>query len=82
MTVTTVAGIGPFIVTSQNTASNLTEGAPATITWNVANTTNSPVNCANVNILLSYDGGLTYPATLATSTANDGSETVTLPLHR
>ena len=80
MTVTTVAGIGPFIITSQNTATNLTEGAPATITWNVANTTNSPVSCANVNILLSYDGGLTYPVTLATSTANDGSETVTLPL--
>lgn len=80
MTVTTVAGIGPFIITSQNTASNLTEGAPATITWNVANTTNSPVNCASVNILLSYDGGLTYPVTLATGTANDGTETVTLPL--
>ncbi|MBK7008507.1 MAG: propanediol utilization protein [Saprospiraceae bacterium] len=80
MTVTTVAGIGPFIITSQNTASNLTEGAPATITWNVANTTNSPVNCASVNIILSYDGGLTYPVTLATGTANDGTETVTLPL--
>ncbi len=80
MTVTTVAGIGPFIITSQNTATNLTEGAPATITWNVANTTNSPVNCASVNILLSYDGGLTYPVTLATGTANDGTETVTLPL--
>ncbi|MBK7220325.1 MAG: hypothetical protein IPH94_02985 [Saprospiraceae bacterium] len=80
MTVTTIAGIGPFIITSQNTATNLTEGAPATITWNVANTTNSPVNCASVNIILSYDGGLTYPVTLATGTANDGTETVTLPL--
>lgn len=80
VTFTNSNGIGAFSVTSQNTATNLTEGAPATITWNVANTTNAPVSCANVNILLSYDGGLTYPVTLATSTANDGSETVTLPL--
>ena len=58
MTVTTVAGIGPFTVTSQNTTSSWTEGQTATVTWNVANTTNSPVSCANVNILLSYDGGL------------------------
>jgi len=80
MTVTTVAGIGPFTVTSQNTASSWTEGQTATVTWNVANTTNSPVSCANVNILLSYDGGLTYPVTLITNTANDGSEVVNVPL--
>ena len=80
MTVTTVAGIGPFTVTSQNTASSWTEGQTATVTWNVANTTNSPVSCANVNILLSYDGGLTYPVTLISNTANDGSEVVNVPL--
>ena len=80
MTVTTVAGIGPFTVTSQNTTSSWTEGQTATVTWNVANTTNSPVSCANVNILLSYDGGLTYPVTLISNTANDGSEVVNVPL--
>ncbi len=32
-----------------------------------------------MNILLSSDGGLTYPTTLAAATANDGSEAVVLP---
>ena len=80
MSVTTVVGIGPFTVTSQNTASSWTEGQTATVTWNVANTTNAPVSCANVNILLSYDGGLTYPVTLISNTANDGTEVVNVPL--
>ncbi|MBK8701734.1 MAG: proprotein convertase P-domain-containing protein [Saprospiraceae bacterium] len=80
MTVTTVAGIGPFTVTSQNSASSWTEGQQATIMWNVANTTNSPVSCANVDIYLSYDGGLTYPVTLVSGTPNDGNETITVPL--
>lgn len=80
MTVSTVAGIGPFIITSQNSASTWTEGQTATVTWNVANTTTAPVSCANVNILLSYDGGLTYPVTLISNTPNDGTETITVPL--
>ncbi|HAO28021.1 MAG TPA: hypothetical protein DCQ68_10845, partial [Chryseobacterium indologenes] len=50
-----------------------------TITWDVANTTAAPVSCANVSILLSTDGGLTYPTILVASTPNDGSEAVTIP---
>ena len=37
------------------------------------------MNCATVNIRLSVDGGLTYPTLLLASTANDGTEAVTLP---
>lgn len=80
MTVTTVAAAGPFIVTSQNTTSTWQENASATVTWNVANTTASPVNCANVDILLSLDGGNTYPITLLSSTPNDGSQVITVPV--
>lgn len=70
---------GPFTVTSPNTAVSWEGLTTQTITWNVANTNVSPVNCANVKILLSTDGGLTYPITLTESTPNDGSEAVLIP---
>ncbi|MGK4567321.1 cadherin-like domain-containing protein [Flavobacterium sp. 3HN19-14] len=50
-----------------------------TVTWNVANTTASPVSTANVKISLSTDGGFTYPVVLLASTPNDGSEVITVP---
>lgn len=70
---------GPFLVTAPNTAVTWVANSTQTITWNVANTTAAPVNCSNVSILLSTDGGLTYPTTLVASTPNDGSETITIP---
>lgn len=77
--ITTVATAGPFVVTSQNTGASWAEGSEQTITWNVANTTASPVSCANVKISLSYDGGFTYPEVLLANTPNDGSAEVTIP---
>lgn len=80
MTVTTSTAAGPFTVTSQNTDGiTWTQGQTQTVTWNVANTTAAPFNTANVNILLSTDGGLTYPTVLAANTPNDGSQTITVP---
>ena len=66
ITVTTTNNIGPFVVTYPN-ASGITwaGGTSETVLWNVANTTNAPVSCANVDILLSTDGGVTFPYTLA-----------------
>lgn len=80
MSVTVNANTGPFTVTSQNTAGiSYTQGSTQTVTWNVANTTAAPINTANVNILLSTDGGLTYPTVLLANTPNDGTQTITIP---
>jgi hypothetical protein len=70
---------GPFIVTSPNTNVTLNALSSQTITWNVANTTASPVSCSAVGIILSTDGGNTWPITLASNTPNDGTENVVLP---
>jgi subtilisin-like proprotein convertase family protein len=71
---------GPFLVTAPNISSVVwTEGTPATVTWDVANTDAAPVNCATVNIVLSIDGGFTYPITLATGVPNNGSTTLIVP---
>lgn len=77
-TVITVSGTrGPFEVTSPNTGSEIWyAGATETITWDVNNTA---ALSANVNILLSTDGGYTYPITLASGVTNDGSQNITVP---
>ncbi|GAB2835669.1 reprolysin-like metallopeptidase [Ferruginibacter profundus] len=77
--VTVSAASGPFAVTAPNTAVTWTAGSAATVTWSVNGTTAAPVSCANVKISLSTDGGLTFPTVLAASTANDGTETITVP---
>lgn len=80
-TVVTVSNTsGPFQVTSPNTNVSWAGGSNQTVTWNVNNTTAAPVSCANVKISMSTDGGQTFPTVLAASTANDGSESVTIPI--
>ena len=76
MTVTTSSSIGPFLVTVPNGKEVYPEGSTQTIQWDVAGTTGSPVSCANVNILLSTDGGASF-TTLIANTPNDGSQAVT-----
>ncbi len=78
-TITTIAGTGPFEITYPNAAGIVwPSGGQATITWNVNNTNMAPVNCASVNILISYNSGNAYSVLLA-NTANDGSELITVP---
>lgn len=79
MTITVSAAAGPFNISNFNTLDTMLVGTQELITWNVANTNASPVNCSLVRILLSTDAGQTFPIILADSTANDGSETITVP---
>ena len=78
---TIVATPGAFQVTTQNAANspNWNANTQQTITWDVNNTNAAPINAAAVNILLSTDGGQTFPTTLAANTPNDGTEQVTIP---
>ncbi|HEV7672671.1 MAG TPA: zinc-dependent metalloprotease family protein [Thermoanaerobaculia bacterium] len=78
-TVTVNAAAGPFLVTQPNTAVTWAGNSNHAVTWNVAGTDAAPISCANVAIDLSTDGGLTFPNSLTASTANDGTETVTIP---
>lgn len=80
ITIDVEGNAGPFVVTSQNTATTWLESESVTITWDVANTDAAPVSCNNVDILISYDSGLTYPTTMLASTPNDGSAVVSVPL--
>ncbi len=70
---------GPFKVTSQTTNVILEAGSTQTITWDVANTNEAPINTTLVDILLSTDGGLTYPITLAEDALNDGEYKTIIP---
>jgi hypothetical protein len=74
--VTVDATKGPLSVTSPNTAITLAAGASHTITWAV-NSTNAL--SANVKILLSIDGGGSFPFVLIASTPNDGSQSINFP---
>lgn len=77
--VVTVANVGPFLVMSPNTAVSYIAGSNQTITWDVAGTTANGINCPNVDIYLSTNGGTSFPTLLASNVPNDGSETVTIP---
>ncbi|MCS7033617.1 MAG: M12 family metallo-peptidase [Phycisphaerae bacterium] len=69
-----------FAITSFNSGTvQMPEGSVQTITWNVAGTTGSGINTANVRITMSTDNGNSFPIVLHASTPNDGSETFTVP---
>lgn len=71
---------GPFAVSSYNSSGiNVQVGDFIPVTWDVANTNNSTVNCQRVDIFLSVDGGFTYPYTLAEDAPNDGEHFVYVP---
>jgi hypothetical protein len=75
-----ISTAGPFVVTNPNTASvEWRVGTTQTVTWNVANTDVAPINCSLVTILLSSDGGATYPDTLASAVPNTGTYPITVP---
>ena len=71
---------GPFAITSQTTVEEWDAGSTKTITWDVAGTASGAVNTPKVNILLSTDGGLTFPFTLGSDVDNNGTYTFTVPV--
>ena len=79
MRVNVASSSGPFVITQPNSATTWAAGSNQTVTWNVANTASAPVNCGNVRVLLSVDGGNSFPFTLVSTTANNGSATISVP---
>lgn len=75
VTVTVNAAIGPFLETT-NLSGMYVGSSTQTITWSVNGT---DAATPTVNILLSSDGGLTFPITLLAATPNDGTQLITLP---
>ncbi len=70
----TVVG-DPFAITSPSAGGGLECNAPSDVIWNVGGG-----NVAtNVDVLLSTDGGGSFPTVLASNTPNDGEEAVAGP---
>lgn len=74
-----VNSAGPFTVWSQNTNVSYVGGSIQEVSWDVANTTNAIVNAQKVDILLSTDGGVTFPYLVADDVPNDGAQNVLIP---
>jgi len=79
-TVTFDATAGPFVLTYPSATGIVWPiFTTQTVTWDVANTNNANVNCQNVNIYLSTNGGIEYPLLLASNVPNNGSAFVNVP---
>ena len=68
-----------FLVTSQSEEETFIAGQTISVTWSKGTSDIAPINCQNVSIKLSEDGGLTFPIILSANTTNDGSEVVVVP---
>ena len=79
MSISTIDSAGPFEVTSQNVPTTWRVGDPESISWNVAGTDLAPINCAEVDIYYSTDGGLSYPFLFAENVANSGIYSFNVP---
>jgi hypothetical protein len=74
-----IANAGPFQVTYPNATGVIWPGGSTqSVTWDVNKTDATPISCANVNILISIDGGNTFTTVLA-NTPNDGTQAIAVP---
>ncbi len=73
------ASTGPFLVTYPNTTISRAGNSTLTVQWDVAGTDGGNVNCANVDVYCSVDGGYTWPFLLAEGVPNTGETSVLLP---
>ncbi|MEM6265158.1 MAG: reprolysin-like metallopeptidase [Bacteroidota bacterium] len=72
-------GAGPFVLAQPNGGEVYEAGSQRRIFWDKANTDQPPVNCQEVNIFTSVDGGFTYPFTIATNVPNTTTAIITVP---
>lgn len=79
MVVTVTTSAGPLKVTAPNTSDSWSHSDTPTVTWDPAGTQNAPISCAEVDIYVSSDGGMTFSHQIANKTPNDGSENVQVP---
>ncbi|WP_058533844.1 reprolysin-like metallopeptidase [Legionella saoudiensis] len=71
---------GPFKVTNPSAANIQWAGQSLqTINWDVANTNVFPVSMPLVNVLLSTDGGASYPIPLVVGASNNGHADICVP---
>ncbi|MGE0567663.1 MAG: reprolysin-like metallopeptidase [Bacteroidia bacterium] len=71
--------VGPFEITYPNsTGIAWGMGDQQNVSWDVNNTNFGPVNCASVNILISYNSGNTFTM-LAAGVPNSGLAQITVP---
>ncbi|CAM1340347.1 immunoglobulin-like domain-containing protein [Tenacibaculum amylolyticum] len=73
---------GPFLVnypSDENITWNV--GGSEWINWDVAGTDVNGVNATHVDILMSTDGGDTYPVILAENVVNNGAHHIRVPNH-
>lgn len=75
-----VASAGPFRVTEPNIQGlSWQVGSSQTVVWNVANTDQAPINCNEVDIFLSTDGGSSFPHLVASRVPNSGTALLNVP---
>lgn len=70
---------GPFEMIYPHPGAGWQKGSTQTVTWNVSGTDLAPINCQQVNILLSLDGGENFDTVLAENVPNNGSANITVP---
>ena len=70
---------GPFVIVSPAAGDRWAPGSRQEVRWNVAKSDAAPISATHVRLLLSLDGGMTFPEELIARTENDGSAQVTLP---
>ena len=74
-----LAGPKPFELLSQQGPQTYNAGSIQSVNWEVAGTDQGPINCQQVDIFLSLDGGQTFPVQLGAGLPNTGSAQVQLP---
>jgi hypothetical protein len=80
MRVASVAAAGPFSITTFNNPEVLVVNRSSTLRWNVAGTgPGTLINCSQVKISLSTDGGTNFPRILATNASNNGTFNFVVP---